>query len=132
MGLMWKNFMKLTTESSGKSPMRKEPYDGGFDICNYVKTCITFYVFCLLIYLFVSLMIFLRFYICNVWFVLANSRIYNVFTCTVCNFQTMKSSVELNSLLSKSPGLLYHLIRRGSGRLENEAFMLNLIVSSKQ
>ena len=31
-----------------------------------------------------------------------------------------------------SPGLLYHLIRRDSGRLANEVFMSNPIVSSKQ
>ena len=31
-----------------------------------------------------------------------------------------------------SPGLLYHLIRCGSGRLANEAFTSNFIVSSKQ
>ena len=54
---------------------------------------------------------------------------------TVCNFQFMKSPLELNSLLSKlfcSPGLLYHLIRRDTGRLANEVFMSNLIVSSRQ
>ena len=48
----------------------------------------------------------------------------------------MKSPVELNSLLSKffvvSPGLLYHPIRRDTGRLTNEAFTSNPIVSSKQ
>ena len=31
-----------------------------------------------------------------------------------------------------SPGLLYHLIRRDSARLANEAFTSNPIVSSKQ
>ena len=31
-----------------------------------------------------------------------------------------------------SPGLLYHLIRRDTGRLANEAFTSNPIVSSKQ
>ena len=54
---------------------------------------------------------------------------------TVCNFQFMKSPLELNSLLSKlffSPGLLYHLIRRDTGRLANEAFTSNFIVSSRQ
>ena len=48
----------------------------------------------------------------------------------------MKTPVELNSLFSKffviSPGLVYHLIRRDTGRLANEAFTSNLIVSSKQ
>ena len=54
---------------------------------------------------------------------------------SVCNFQSMKSPVELNILLSKfviSRGLLYHLIRRDSGRLEYDAFTSNPIVSSKQ
>ena len=41
----------------------------------------------------------------------------------------MKSPVELNSLLSNSfvlsPGLLYHLIRRDTGRLANETFTSN-------
>ena len=31
-----------------------------------------------------------------------------------------------------SPGLIYHLIRRDTGRLKNEAFTSNPIVSSKQ
>ena len=31
-----------------------------------------------------------------------------------------------------SPGLLYHLITRDSGRISNEAFTSNPIVSSKQ
>ena len=48
---------------------------------------------------------------------------------TVCNFQSMKSPVELNSLFSKffrwTPGLLYHLIRRDSGRFANKVFQLN-------
>ena len=48
----------------------------------------------------------------------------------------MKSPVEQNSLSSKffrlSPGLLYHLIRRDTGRLANEAFSSNVIVASKQ
>ena len=48
----------------------------------------------------------------------------------VCNFQSMQTPVELNSLLSK--GLVYYLIRRDSGRLANEAFKSNSIVSSKQ
>ena len=38
---------------------------------------------------------------------------------TVCNFQSITSPLELNSLLSKLFG--YILIRRGSGRLVNEA-----------
>ena len=45
---------------------------------------------------------------------------------TVCNFQSMKSPMELNSLLSKFfyyiTWLLYQLIRRDTGRLANEAF----------
>ena len=55
---------------------------------------------------------------------------------TVCNFQSMKSPLELNSLLSKFffyiTWLLYQLIRRDSGRLAHEAFTSNPIVSSKQ
>ena len=50
----------------------------------------------------------------------------------VCNFQSMKSPVELNSLFSiffYSPGLLYHLIRRDTGR---PVFTSNPIVSSQQ
>ena len=43
--------------------------------------------------------------------------------CPVCDFQSMKITVELNSLSQKSfaisPGLLYHLIRRDTGRLED-------------
>ena len=54
----------------------------------------------------------------------------------VCNFQSMKSPVELNNLYENSfvisPGLLHHLIRRDAGRLTNEAFTSNTIVSSKQ
>ena len=48
----------------------------------------------------------------------------------------MKTPMELNSLFSNSfvisPGLLYYLIRRDTGRLANKAFMSNPIVSSKQ
>ena len=48
----------------------------------------------------------------------------------------MKSPVELNSLLPKFfcyiTWLLYHLIRRDIGRLTNEVFTSNPIVSSKQ
>ena len=48
----------------------------------------------------------------------------------------MKIPVELNGLLSKFfcyiTWLLYQLIRRDIGRLANEAFMSNPIVSSKQ
>ena len=61
---------------------------------------------------------------------------------SVCNFQSMKSPVELNSLFSEffcyitwfviSPGLLYHLIWRDTGQLANESFTSNSIVSSKQ
>ena len=55
---------------------------------------------------------------------------------SVCNFQSVKIPVELNSLFSKffcvSPGLLYHMIRRDTGRLVNEAFTSSLITSSKQ
>ena len=55
---------------------------------------------------------------------------------SVCNFQSMKSSVKLNGLLPKFfcyiTWLLYQLIRRDTGRLANEAFTLNPFVSSKQ
>ena len=72
---------------------------------------------------------------------------------TVCNFQSMKTPVELNSLLFVifnswnlpwnwiafyqnsfviSPGLLYHLIRCNYGRLAHKAFTSNPIVSLKQ
>ena len=44
---------------------------------------------------------------------------------SVCNFQSMKGSVELNSLSLKFfcyiTWLLYQLIRRDAGRLANEA-----------
>ena len=54
----------------------------------------------------------------------------------VCNFQSMKRPVELNSLLTKfcsyTPGLLYQLIRRVNGRLASEAFTSNPIASWKQ
>ena len=54
----------------------------------------------------------------------------------VCNFQSMKSSVELNSLLSKFfyyiTWLLYQLIRCDTGRVANEAFTSNPFVYSKQ
>ena len=49
----------------------KEPHYGGVDIWNYVKTCISFHVFRLL---FVCLIIFLHFYICNVWVISANKN----------------------------------------------------------
>ena len=55
---------------------------------------------------------------------------------SVCNLQSMKSPLELNSLLSKFfcyiTWLLYQLIRRDTGRLANEAFTSNPIVSWKQ
>ena len=55
-------------------------------------------------------------------------------TVSVCNFQSMKSPVELNSLLSKFfcyiTWLLYQLIRRDTGRFANEALTSNPIVSS--
>ena len=55
---------------------------------------------------------------------------------TVCNFQSMKTIVELNSLLSKFfsyiTSLLYHLIRRNYGQLANDDFMSNSILSLKQ
>ena len=55
---------------------------------------------------------------------------------TVCNFQSMKSPMELNSLLSKFfcyiTWLLCQLVRRNTERLANEVFMLNPIVSLKQ
>ena len=54
----------------------------------------------------------------------------------VCNFQSVKSPVELNSLLLKFfcyiTWLLYHLIRRDIGRLTNEAFTSNPFISLKQ
>ena len=57
-------------------------------------------------------------------------------TVSVCNFQSMKSPVELNSLLSKFfcyiTWLLYQLIRRDTGRFANEALTSNPIVSSKR
>ena len=57
-------------------------------------------------------------------------------TKTVCDFQSMKSPVELNSLLSKFfcyiTWFVNHLIRRDFARLANEAFTSNPIVSSKQ
>ena len=55
---------------------------------------------------------------------------------SVCNFQSMESPLELNSLLSKFffyiTWFLYQLIRGDTGRLANEALTLNPIVSSKQ
>ena len=55
---------------------------------------------------------------------------------TVCNFQSMKSPVELNSLFSKFfcyiTWFVYHLTRCDNERLANEAFTSNPIVSSKQ
>ena len=55
---------------------------------------------------------------------------------SVCDFQSMKSPLELNSILSKVfcciTWLLYQLIRRDTGRLVNEVFTSNPIVSSKQ
>ena len=56
----------------------------------------------------------------------------------VFNFQSMKSPVELNRIVFSqnsfviSPGLLYHMIRRNTGRLPNEAFTSNPIASWKQ
>ena len=50
---------------------------------------------------------------------------------SVCNFQSMKFFCNQNSFVI-SPGLLYHLIRGNTGRLANEAFASNPIVSSKQ
>ena len=54
---------------------------------------------------------------------------------TVCNCQSINSTVELPNLQKKfliSPGLLYHLIKCDNGRLGNEAFTSNRIASSKQ
>ena len=55
---------------------------------------------------------------------------------TVCNFQSMKSPLELSSLFSKFlcyfTWLLCHLIRRDFGRLTNEVFTSDPIVSLKQ
>ena len=50
-------------------------------------------------------------------------------TCSVCNFQSMKSPVEQTVI---SSGLLCHLSRRDTGRLGNQAFTSNHVVSSKQ
>ena len=60
------------------------------------------------------------------------SAIVRVYT-AICNFQSMKSRVELNRIAFSensfviSPGLLYHLITRNTGRLANEAFPLKKI-----
>ena len=66
----------------------------------------------------------------------ASRPVLHLIRVTVCNFQSMKTSVELNSFSQNSfvisPGLLYHLIRRHSGRLSNEAFTSNPIVSLTQ
>ena len=55
---------------------------------------------------------------------------------SVCNFQSMKSPVELNSLYQYSfvilPDMLQYMIRHETGRIANEAFTSNPIVSSKQ
>ena len=55
---------------------------------------------------------------------------------SVCNFQSMKSPLELNGVLSKFfcfiTWLLYQLIRRNTGRLANKVFTSNPTVSSKQ
>ena len=76
--------------------------------------------------------IFLKFY----YYVITSAKKWEHLFFSVCNLQSMKSPVELNSLLSKffclSPGSLHHLIRRDSGRLANEAFTSNPIISSKQ
>ena len=56
----------------------------------------------------------------------------------VCNFQSIKSTVEVPEITFSqnsfviSPGLSYHLIRRDYGRLADETFASNPIVSSKQ
>ena len=47
------------------------------------------------------------------------------------NFQSMKSPVEQNSLFLKFFSYILGLIRRDTGRLANEAFMSNPIVSLK-
>ena len=64
------------------------------------------------------------------------SFLLHQFAYSVCNFQSMKSPVELNSLLSKFfcyiTWLLYQLIRCDTGRLANEAFTSNPNVSSKR
>ena len=55
---------------------------------------------------------------------------------TVCNFQSIKSPVELNSLFLKffsyNTCFLYHLIRRDGGRLANESFTSNPIVPLRE
>ena len=56
--------------------------------------------------------------------------------CSVCNFQSMKSPMELIAFSQNSfvisPGLLHDLIRRENKLLANEAFMSNTIVFLKQ
>ena len=62
--------------------VRKEPHHGGANMWNHMKTCITYmyhYVFCLFIFSFACLIIFLHFYIFNIWFVLANKRLFFFF-----------------------------------------------------
>ena len=51
---------------------------------------------------------------------------------SVCNFQSMKSPVELNSLFLIFFVISAGLFRRDTGRLANETFTSNPIVSSKQ
>ena len=51
---------------------------------------------------------------------------------SACNFQSMKSSVEMNSLVLNFFVITPGLIRRDTGRLTNEAFTSNPIISSKQ
>ena len=50
--------------------VQKNPHHGGVNIWNDMKTSITFYTFCL----FISFLVFLHFYICNVRFVSANNK----------------------------------------------------------
>ena len=56
--------------------------------------------------------------------------------CSVCNFQSMNSPMEIIAFSQNSfvisPGLLHDLIRRENKLLANEAFMSNTIVFLKQ
>ena len=74
-------------------------------------------------------------WICFHRFYLKPFSLQNIYS--VCNFPSMKSppwnwmAFYQNSFVT-SPGSLYHLIRRDSGRLANEVFTSNPIVSSKE
>ena len=51
---------------------------------------------------------------------------------SVCNFQSMKSPVEVNSLFLKFICYITWFDVRDTGGLTNEAFTSNFIISSKQ